>query len=218
MYVITHDLSASFNHIKGFAEILSTKIADKIAPEDQLYFEHMILAVRKSEAMLSAITKLSHIPLQEKPSGTICLKQAIESVCEKLSPQICDRDAKIDFNAVSACIEMDKDNLELMLLCLIDNAMKFTPKEIQPEIEIETIEDKNFVILTITDNGRGINKEPASQFFDLFRKEMRGPQDQNNLGAGLAYVKEIVQHYNGSVSFVKTQPACAIEVILPITL
>ncbi|MEM6603654.1 MAG: hypothetical protein AAF621_06350, partial [Pseudomonadota bacterium] len=63
LYVIAHDLSASFNHIKGFAEILSGKIADKITAEDQLYFEHLILAVRKSEAMLSAITKLSHIPL-----------------------------------------------------------------------------------------------------------------------------------------------------------
>lgn len=81
---------------------------------------------------------------------------------------------------------------------VLGNAIKFAPKEGMIQVHLGTASDK-LLILQITDNGQGISKEELPYIFDAF---YQGSNSKNNMGTGigLAFVKQMVESMNGSIT------------------
>ena len=81
---------------------------------------------------------------------------------------------------------------------MLGNAIKFAPKEGMIQVHLGTASDKQ-LILQITDNGQGISKEELPYIFDAF---YQGANSKNNMGTGigLAFVKQMVESMNGSIT------------------
>jgi len=79
---------------------------------------------------------------------------------------------------------------------LIKNAIQAIPENRQGEITLKTEKIDNKILITITDNGDGIPKEVQGQLFQPnFTTKTQG------MGLGLAMVKNIVQGFNGKITF-----------------
>ena len=91
----------------------------------------------------------------------------------------------------------DKDKLGKILINIMANAIKFSYENSAIFVTIEMIEDA--FQLTVTDNGVGI---PAGEIDNVFRRYYQVPSETQytGTGIGLAYVKELVEFMNGSVS------------------
>ena len=77
------------------------------------------------------------------------------------------------FNDLDTCIiKTDKKRLTQVLLNLINNALKFTPREGDIQIKIENVKNKNNTIthikVSVTDSGIGIKDEDKPKLFKLF--------------------------------------------------
>jgi signal transduction histidine kinase len=85
---------------------------------------------------------------------------------------------------------------------LIDNALDAMEPSGKGVLEIKTLQDKDFVEVTITDNGPGIPDEIRSRIFDPFftTKEVG-----KGTGLGLDVVSRIVKQHHGSIK-VKSVP------------
>ncbi|MGB6037483.1 MAG: HAMP domain-containing sensor histidine kinase [Cryomorphaceae bacterium] len=96
----------------------------------------------------------------------------------------------------------------------IDNALKYSPKN--PEIDV-SIESKNeYVLLTVADKGSGMGSEARERAFEAFYREQSGDvHTVKGFGVGLSYVKEIVERHNGEV-FLKSKLGRGTEVTIKI--
>jgi len=105
---------------------------------------------------------------------------------------------KLQLNADHYNILGDKTHLTNALCNLIDNAVKYA--KAKPEINIQTSNSGNNLIITVSDNGIGIDKEYQKLVFDKFFRVPTGDvHNVKGFGLGLAYTKKIVELHGGTI-------------------
>jgi PAS domain S-box-containing protein len=93
----------------------------------------------------------------------------------------------------------DKARLVQVLSNLLNNAAKYTPEE--RRIEVEAAPGDGHLVLTVRDQGIGMEPGLTGQVFDLFTQATRSSdRSQGGLGLGLALVKHLVELHGGSVA------------------
>ncbi len=100
-------------------------------------------------------------------------------------------------------IQGDETHISAAVCCLLDNAFKYSKHPAQ--ITISTTNKGRHIILSVADNGIGIDMETKHQLFDRFYRGHTGNlHDVKGYGIGLSYVKTIVELHGGSVSVKST--------------
>jgi signal transduction histidine kinase len=95
---------------------------------------------------------------------------------------------------------------------LLDNALRYTPEG--GSIVMGVDEDRDWVIVTVSDTGPGIEPALVEHLFERFARGKTGPG--GGAGLGLAIVKGVATSHGGDVS-VRTEPGrgSAFEIRLP---
>jgi len=102
-------------------------------------------------------------------------------------------------------ISGDSQMLQVMCNNVVENALKYASPD--PKITIRVKQNKNTVILEISDEGPGINREEYSKIFDKFyRVGDEKIRKHKGTGLGLYLVKNIVQLHNGKISISENKP------------
>lgn len=92
--------------------------------------------------------------------------------------------------------KFDRTQLIRVVTNLVKNGIQAIPEGKDPEIIVNLSEQNENVILTIKDNGIGISEENRTKVF-----EPKFTTKSSGMGLGLAMVKNIVNTYNGSITF-----------------
>lgn len=97
-----------------------------------------------------------------------------------------------------ATVYGDSEHLANMLSNIIDNAIKYSPKN--PTIRLTTAIDGKYLKLCVSDNGIGISKEDRSHIFENFYRVSTGDRhDVKGFGIGLNYVLQVVKAHKGKI-------------------
>lgn len=96
--------------------------------------------------------------------------------------------------------QLDKIQLTRIVTNLVTNSIHSLKGKENPEIIIRVSENESKVFLEIEDNGMGINEKDASKIF-----EPKFTTKSSGMGLGLPMVKNIVEAYNGSITFVSEE-------------
>lgn len=95
-------------------------------------------------------------------------------------------------------ISCDPDKIRQVLVNLISNALKFTPREGRVKVICNEEEDK--VIVSVQDTGIGVSEENIPNLFDRFTQFGRKPgPGEKGTGLGLAISKGIVESHKGRI-------------------
>jgi signal transduction histidine kinase len=94
-------------------------------------------------------------------------------------------------------ITFSRRKLRSIIYNLLNNAIKFKSPERKPEILIRTSYENSFIILSIKDNGIGIDDTNQE---DIFSKYYRIDNVIEGSGIGLHLVKELVTNAGGKIS------------------
>lgn len=109
----------------------------------------------------------------------------------------------------------DKDKLTKIMMNLLSNAFKFTPKNGSVTVRVMT-EGKDAVIM-VEDTGRGIPDGQKESIFDRFYQQSDDAFTQTGSGIGLHIVKEFVKMHEGTVTVADNHPSGSVFIIrLPI--
>lgn len=121
-----------------------------------------------------------------------------------------------EFKADNFIILIDEFHISNSLLNLLDNAVKYSNDEVK--IRILTENQKNNFIITICDNGIGIDKNQQKKIFDTFYRIPTGNvHDVKGNGIGLSYVKQMIEAHGGAVLVESRKGSGSIfKIILPI--
>jgi two-component system phosphate regulon sensor histidine kinase PhoR len=105
----------------------------------------------------------------------------------------------MNLNAREHVIRGDSEHIFNLVNNLLDNAIKYSPES--PEILIETRNDNEGVLMSVTDKGIGMTKSVQSKIFERFYRQASGKvHDVKGFGVGLNYVKAIVEAHKGTIT------------------
>lgn len=101
-------------------------------------------------------------------------------------------------------VHADREKIEQVIYNLLDNAIKFSEKN--SEIQLETAERHGKCFVSVKDEGCGIPKDHLTHIWDRFYKadSSRG-KDRSGTGLGLAIAKEIMTAHGQTISCVSTE-------------
>jgi len=123
----------------------------------------------------------------------------VQQAINKVQPLIDGEHATVELKMEDekASIVADKEHLELAIVNLLENALKYSDN---PRIVIETGKAENDYFISVKDNGIGIEKK---YFKNIFKKFYRVPTgDVHNVkgfGLGLNFVKQIIEAHHGRI-------------------
>jgi len=130
------------------------------------------------------------------------IQNIVEDVRIGLSNKIVGSKAKIHTEFEVTEFNFSRRNIRSIVYNLISNALKFSEQVGEPEIWIKTQDKKNYVLLTVRDNGPGIEE---GNHEIIFLPRTRLNTEVEGTGSGLFIVKRMVEDLGGKVD-VKSKP------------
>jgi signal transduction histidine kinase len=156
---------------------------------------------RLAELLDLSQAKTAHFRIRRKAVDFSALAR---KVAEEFSPLMKEKGQSLVMKVpATVIVTADEQRLEQILLNLISNAIKFTPRGGQ--ITFMAKEDKADLIVEVQDTGPGI---PREEQLKLFRPYYRVPADRHRfpgLGLGLAITKQLVELHSGKI-WVESEP------------
>ena len=128
------------------------------------------------------------------------LRQVIDDAAEQIRPLITTRrhSVVLDLLPEPALVKGDHKRLVQVVANLLNNATKYTPEGGRIELRL-TVDGPDY-LMTVTDDGIGMEPQLVARVFDLFTQAERTPdRSQGGLGLGLALAKSLVELHGGTV-------------------
>ena len=195
-YSVSHDLRAPLRHIDGFIELLQRKTKTSLDEQSQHYMENISDAAKRMGSLIEDLLGFSRMGRQEMSRTEVDLHELVQGVIAELKPETEGRQIEWKISSLPG-IMGDRAMLNIVLVNLISNALKFTsPREIaQIEIGYErNVEGE--IIVFVRDNGVGFDMAYADKLFGVFQRLHR-VEEFEGTGIGLANVRRIINRHGG---------------------
>lgn len=222
--VISHELRTPLNAIVGWASMLGR---GAVPPDTQA---HAIAVIKRNAAAQTRLIE-DLLDMSRAVAGQLSLqitdvdaRATLDAAVDALRPsaEAAGLTLHIDFNSDAGIrlgvVEADAGRLQQIVMNLLGNSIKFTPRGGQVWLYAE----RNLGLLTIrvTDTGIGIPPEFVPFLFDRFRQADSSPtRAYSGTGLGLAIVRHLVHLHGGTIEAVSAgvNKGAAFTVRLPVT-
>jgi PAS domain S-box-containing protein len=201
--IMSHELRNPLNVILGYAELLLRMEEIKGSPN----LQRMADAVKRNAVAQSKLIR-DLLDLSRLRSGKLELNRetispvaSIENAIETVRIEAEGKEIDIEVFAPEDMlfVQADPVRLEQIIWNLLNNSVKFTPRGGRITVRLE--EEADEIVLTVSDNGQGIDSSFLPHIFEIFRQADAGTsRSQSGMGIGLAVVQQLVELHGGSVS------------------
>jgi two-component system sensor histidine kinase/response regulator len=205
IYTASHDLKAPVSNIEGLVISLVDSLSEDTAGDENVktiigMINASILRFKGTIQDLTEITKIQK-GIEENNTVVDC-QEIIDDVKLTIHELITESQAKITIN-INDCpqISFSRKNLKSIIYNLMSNAIKYRSPKRNPEISITTEREDGYIILTIKDNGLGMNLQDKSKIFSMFK---RLHDHVEGSGIGLYIVKRIIDNSGGKIEVEST--------------
>jgi len=194
---VSHELRTPLTSVIGYLEILE----DSIDAEELGVAGYLRIAQRNSAELLARIAELltfSDKGIHVEPELTQLrdlVADAVASVVPSAGRAGLEVKTRLAHNVQAT---VDPRRFSQVVDNLLSNAIKYTAPG--GEVIVSLKEDASRVLLSVMDNGRGMNPEEQRQAFDRFYRAKTVRTDAiQGFGVGLSIVKEIVEAHRGEI-------------------
>jgi two-component system phosphate regulon sensor histidine kinase PhoR len=202
LFVLSHDLKGPINNINGLIDLLRN-MEEEDKEEANILVDSMSMSVGKLMKTIEELTeKIRDNEGLAEDAERVDIQNIVEDVRIGLSNKIVGSKAKIHTEFEVTEFNFSRRNIRSIVYNLVSNALKFSEQVGEPEIWIKTQDKKKYVLLTVRDNGPGI--EEANHEI-IFLPRTRLNTEVEGTGSGLFIVKRMVEDLGGKVD-VKSKP------------
>ena len=201
---VSHELRTPLNIINGFTQVL-TNVSMPLSDEERRQAATTI--DENTRYITSLVNKMIALADEDATNirGNLHLVNCIE-VCHQAviaMPPFDATQVKVELHTLvddNFCIYTNVECLKRMLVCLLENAVKFTEKgKISLTVkQAKTVSNEGAVHFVVEDTGCGISKDVLPRIFDRFAK---ADEFKKGLGLGLAYTFETAQKLGGMLEY-----------------
>jgi signal transduction histidine kinase len=160
-------------------------------------YELLYASVTRFKSTIADLTQVARINKESiEDIATIALEEVLEEVQQDLSPQIKETGVKIHIELNRPQIRFSRKNLQSILYNLVSNAIKYRSPEREAWVEITCQSQGKYHVLTVQDNGLGMDMRQEDKIFALFK---RLHTHVEGTGIGLYIVKRIIENAGGRI-------------------
>ncbi len=195
-YTVSHDLRAPLRGIHGLAHIIIEEFEKDLPAESIAHIERIQANARQMGQLIDELLAFTHLgrqPLRKTSLDMAALTHAAIGEVMKNETR------KIDFFIQPLPDAYgDITLIHQALTNMLSNAIKFTRKKENPQVEIGSLQQNSETAYFIRDNGAGFDMAYVGKLFGVFERLHR--QDEfEGIGVGLAIVKRILEKHGGRV-------------------
>jgi signal transduction histidine kinase len=194
-YTVSHNLRGPVASLGGLLGIFNPH---DLNPENQELLAHL---KKSHQSLENTIRDLSHIiDIRNNLSGIrqkIVLREELEHAKVLLGKEITDHRADIEANFSTPEIYAAKHMIDSVLYNLISNAIKYRSPDRKPHIIVSSSKESDRVVLTVEDNGLGLDVDKYKE--KLFGLYKRFHSHTDGRGLGLFLVKLQIQAMGGTI-------------------
>lgn len=224
----SHELRTPLASLSGFIETLKGHAREDSVARDR-FLDIMAAQAERMSRLVADLLSLSRIELNEHvpPSGHLDLGRAATDVVDALSVLTQQQGVEIAVAAPDDAVRIrgERDEIVQVIQNLIDNAIKYSPRDGRIEVDIRTGlspaeaaasrmtgaarlplltpdrgEDLTYAAVTVRDHGPGMSREHLPRLTERFyRVEGQKSGERPGTGLGLAIVKHIVNRHRGGL-------------------
>jgi len=201
-YVVSHDLQAPLRSIKMFAELLAQEYRDKLNSQADEYIDYITDSAERMQILIKDLLAYCRAGKNEQTWISVDLKDVINNVLRDLEASIKESKAKIKIDRLPI-VQANPREINQLFQNLISNGIKFRGKD-TPCIEINAQSQQQQWLISVKDNGIGIEPQYQDKIFQIFQR-LHSLEEYPGTGVGLAICQKIVERHGGSI-WVESQP------------
>ncbi len=195
-YSVSHDLQAPLRHLIGFVELLNKKAPEFLDEKIRHYLTVISDSAKQMSMLVDGLLSFSRMGRAEMMVVRVNFDKLIHAVLNTLQTEIAERNIVWNIGPLPDVMG-DPVMLQIVVMNLISNAIKFTRKKTRAEISITcTPGNAGEHIFSVRDNGAGFDMKHYDKLFNLF-KRLHRTEDFEGTGVGLANVLRIIQRHGG---------------------
>jgi light-regulated signal transduction histidine kinase (bacteriophytochrome) len=192
--ITVHHFREPLRMIATFSQLLAEAWAGKAEGESTGYLSQMRAAADRMQSMLDRLTEFSSVSSGSR-MDSVRLDLALRNAIATLNSEIQQSGAVVDFDALPR-VTGDFDQLTLLFKHLAQNAIRYRGEQ-PPVIRIAAKRGDKEWIITVEDNGTGIDWEYAARVFGPY--ERLHDRSYPGVGLGLTICKAIAEAHNGRI-------------------
>ncbi|WP_324678527.1 PAS domain-containing protein [Hymenobacter sp. GOD-10R] len=206
VYTASHDLKSPISNIEGLLTLLPELLPTAVLTDAHVapLLARMQESIERFRRTITHLTDVSQLQAEfAQPAETVSLAAIIEDVRQDLHFQFLESRAVLDVavNGVQPRVFSPK-NLRSLIYNLLSNALKYRHPERVPRVRIRCQPVGDALVLTVQDNGLGLNETQQQRLFQLFQRLHTHVEGS---GVGLYTVKKIVDNAGGTITVVSQQ-------------
>lgn len=195
--VASHELKTPLTSLKGYIQLMEYQ--QELSEETRIYVSKAAASLNKLEHLVDELLDASKIRAGKFnfSKTTLNLTELINQCIENsqyMYPLYSIKRNKIDKEIL---VYGNEERLEQVLMNLINNAVKYSPKNTEIIIQSET--DSTSVTVSVIDFGIGIPEEHQELIFERFYRINGNEFSAPGLGMGLYISSEIIKEHNGKI-------------------
>ncbi|MGB5079929.1 MAG: ATP-binding protein [Burkholderiales bacterium] len=195
-YVASHDLQEPLRMISSYTQLLMRRYGSKLDQDAKEFTDFIVDGAARMKQLIEDLLAYSRVGTRGsefKPAdGEAVLYKALANLRAATEAS----GAAITHDPLPT-LTADESQLVQLLQNLIGNAIKFKGSE-TPRIHVGAKEEDGAWVLSIKDNGIGIDPQYFERIFILFQR-LHGKAEYPGTGIGLAICKKIVDRHGGRI-------------------
>lgn len=200
--IVSHELRTPMTSIKGYIENMLDGLTGSLSERQAYYLGRVKYNVERLTRMINDLLDLSRIEAGrlELTLTHLPVLELLPEVVESLQSVAQAKSVWLEYSHAGRAVTIlgDRDKLHQILTNLIQNAVKFTPRDGHIRV-LTKATDAGFVEFCVADTGCGISPEEQPKIFERFYRGESIQVEQRGAGLGLAITKSLVEMHGGKI-------------------
>jgi signal transduction histidine kinase len=220
---VSHELKSPLASMQEATQLLVEELPGPLIARQKRLLELNLRSIARLRSMISNLLDLSKMEagLMEYDMKKCDLVPLVQSAVAELEVQAGEKQVQVrtEFPEAPLQVECDSGRIVQVVVNLVGNAVKFSPKESVVEVRVETTRDipesmperwqrlvagsageGSFILVTVADSGPGIPDADKDKIFERFRQIRQAKKAAGQgAGLGLSICRIIAQAHRGAI-------------------
>jgi signal transduction histidine kinase len=201
-YAVSHDLRSPLRAVGLATELLAEKVDGKLDRDAEELMQFVIAGARRANEMVCGLLEYSVAAHKNGAAAAANLNSVLAAALEDVQTAVGESGARVTSEQLPI-VQGDAVRLRQVFLNLLTNAIKYRSERL-PEIHIAARRSGNEWIVSVSDNGIGVDPRYSEKIFGLFER-LHDSDRYEGTGIGLAICRAVVEGHCGRI-WVESEP------------